>query len=142
MGLHQGAPRLKPPSFHYPKGDESQGWRPVPEQKPMTKKDSDDHAHRYLQYVINNVDHRLLNARSYMQSGDKWVGPMAGYIKAYGEVVRCLALEPSPKGNADTEHLRQIFWDLKGIRAAMEATQPAARVDLLMGDLRARMEWM
>lgn len=142
MGLHQGAPRLKPPSFHYPKGDESQGWQPVPEQQPLHKKDHDEHVLRFQQYVLNNLNHRLLNARTHLRSNDQWLGPMSGYMKAYGEVVTCLGLEPSPNGGAYTDALREVFHDLKDIRSAMESTQAANRLDLLISDLRTRMERM
>jgi hypothetical protein len=140
MGLHQGAPRLKPPSFHYPGGDESQGWRPVTEYEPLHKKDHDEHVLRFQRYVLTNVNHRLLNATTHLRTSDQWLGPMHGYMKAYGEVVWCLTLEPSPNGGANTDALTEVFWDLKGIRSAMESTEPTGRVLRLISDLRTSME--
>lgn len=141
MGLHKGAPKMKFGSWYYPKGDERQEPLPVTEYErvakptPITGRDLAEYRKAYADHAFHEVEGLLVRARYKLRAEDKHAFFGATYLKAYAEIIRALEFEPDPFTTPDSPALTELFWDLKGIRAAMERGQPVAAIDRLIGDL-------
>jgi hypothetical protein len=128
-------------SWYYPKGDERQEPVPVAEYErvakptPITGKDLAEYRKAYADHTFREVEGLMVRARYKLRAPDQHAGIMAHYLKAYAEIVRALEFEPDPFTTPDSPALTELFWDLKGIRAAMERGEPVGRIDRLIGDL-------
>lgn len=101
----------------------------------ITGKDQAEYAARYAEYVFTRVNTHLAYARGILDAaiverdGDRYLSP---YMRAYRHIVRALELEPSPFSTSASDALTALFWDLKGIRVAMEQVKGSrAIIDLI-----------
>lgn len=113
----------------------STGYERVATPTPITGKDLEEYRRNYAQHAHREVEGLLVRARYKLRAPDQHAGVMSHYMKAYAEIIRCLEFEPDPFTTADSPGLTALFWDLKGIRAAMERGEPVGRIEYLIGDL-------
>lgn len=124
-------------SRFYPGGDERQETVPVSEFEPVTitGKDQAEYADRFAEYVFDRVTEHLNRAFQILDAPNRIDTAFSPYMRAYAHIIRALELEPNPFSTSASDALTALFWDLKGIRVAMEQVKPYAEILNLIWDL-------
>lgn len=117
-------------SRFYPGGDERQETVPVSEFEPVTitGKDQAEYADRFAEYVFDRVTCHLDLALIILESPGGIGTAFSPYMRAYAHIIRALELEPNPFSTSASDALTALFWDLKGIRVAMEQVKPYSEI--------------
>lgn len=123
MGLHEGAPRMAPPTW-------------IPARKPARLTAAETY-----EAAIRAAVSSMSSALSYLENHHDH--PLTGYFRAHGSIstgILCLtdAMDDERVDDGRRGTLRTVVWDLVGVRSSIERIDPLSKLQMQLKDTQTR----